>query len=107
MSAQVVRCSLCDNQMSIDTPVCVVCGTSNPYANLGANAQPTIDENDLLQAVGRSGEEPAWNTATLDETSETVEVQFKVTPSAQQAYTPQAVPAPVHAPAPVPTLSAT
>ena len=31
MSSDVVRCSLCDNQMPGDTEVCHICGTPNPF----------------------------------------------------------------------------
>ncbi len=39
MSSDVVRCSLCDNQMPVNSEVCFVCGTPNPYYALYAGQE--------------------------------------------------------------------
>lgn len=92
MSADVVRCAVCDNQMFAATPACVVCGTPNPYAQLAAGQpgeDPPLVSPQQAANTGVAAPVPAQDADstpfTFDFPAFTLEAPYQSSPTTPQA----------------------
>lgn len=73
MTSDVVRCSLCDNQMPANSEACFVCGTPNPFYALYSSAaqdETSSASSEREDSVGGPGE-PILASATSGENERT------------------------------------